>query len=641
MSACEMKRVSIRPRNPNPLFEKWLIQWIDQAPIGEDSKINFLRALKSLRLYPLPLKSGRECRILKGFNLRLCALLDEKLNKYKANGSSKEEQIISPITIDEEITHQETVLNITDKSSKSYVPKYRSGAYAILIALYGQSKLEDYPGYLLKADIIKHGKDFLDSSFTKPEPGSRYTAWSSMATLISKRLVSKVSNPAKFSLTDEGRILAEKLYEQTKRLELDSSQLVNSKTNNKVSYEVAHAGVATNEPENFIIDLEDDNSDGEPKAGHIQVSYGTSRLLSENVVSDSENGSNNQKKRLLSKFASTDTISSCSVTRPNKKQKTGSVKMSSASSVKKALSSQSSSTQLNNHHINPGTAPQIHFILKPNSFDIVLYVDKNETSGSLNVKDDNLLRELDKSGVKYEVKDLKVGDFTWTCRDRSNQNELVLPYIIERKRMDDFAQSIKDRRYYEQKFRLKKSGIENLIYLIENYGNNKNLCLPIESLRQAATNTAIQENFSIKFTNDYKDTAEYLVNFTDILEIMFKSKTLASCDKKNMLPVDINSDLVSLMIFQEFNLASMKSKKMTVSDLFVKMLIQIRGMSVERALAIIQQYPSPYLLKEAYESNDSESVNEKLLAAIKFATGKKIGPALSKIVFRFFCKLQY
>ncbi|ENN81877.1 hypothetical protein YQE_01740, partial [Dendroctonus ponderosae] len=495
------------------------------------SKINFLRALKSLRLYPLPLKSGRECRILKGFNLRLCALLDEKLNKYKANGSSKEEQIISPITIDEEITHQET-----------------------------------------------HGKDFLDSSFTKPEPGSRYTAWSSMATLISKRLVSKVSNPAKFSLTDEGRILAEKLYEQTKRLELDSSQLVNSKTNNKVSYEVAHAGVATNEPENFIIDLEDDNSDGEPKAGHIQVSYGTSRLLSEN----------------------------------------------------------SSSTQLNNHHINPGTAPQIHFILKPNSFDIVLYVDKNETSGSLNVKDDNLLRELDKSGVKYEVKDLKVGDFTWTCRDRSNQNELVLPYIIERKRMDDFAQSIKDRRYYEQKFRLKKSGIENLIYLIENYGNNKNLCLPIESLRQAATNTAIQENFSIKFTNDYKDTAEYLVNFTDILEIMFKSKTLASCDKKNMLPVDINSDLVSLMIFQEFNLASMKSKKMTVSDLFVKMLIQIRGMSVERALAIIQQYPSPYLLKEAYESNDSESVNEKLLAAIKFATGKKIGPALSKIVFRFF-----
>lgn len=66
---------------------------------------------------------------------------------------------------------------------------------------------------------------------------------------------------------------------------------------------------------------------------------------------------------------------------------------------------------------------------------------------SLNVQNDNLLRELDKSGVKYEVKDLKVGDFAWICRDRfSSQNELVLPYIIERKRMDDFAQSIKDRR---------------------------------------------------------------------------------------------------------------------------------------------------------------------------------------------------
>lgn len=239
--------------------------------------------------------------------------------------------------------------------------------------------MTDYPGYLLKADIIRHGKDFLDTSFTKPEPGSRYTAWSSMATLITKRLVSKVNHPAKFSLTDEGRILAKKLYEQTKYLELDSSSKPSSQRSiNKVSCEVASSGATPNEPDKIIIDLEVDMSDEEPKFDIIQSSCGSSRLLSENLDSNSENSSSDQKKRLLGKFTSRDTGSSCSSTRSNKKQKTGLAKVVPATSITqaKALSSQSSSTQLSQR-----TASQIHFILKPYSFDIVLYVDKNETSG--------------------------------------------------------------------------------------------------------------------------------------------------------------------------------------------------------------------------------------------------------------------
>lgn len=46
------------------------------------------------------------------------------------------------------------------------------------------------------------------------------------------------------------------------------------------------------------------------------------------------------------------------------------------------------------------------------------------------------------------MKDLKVGDFTWICRKHNSSKELVLPYIIERKRMDDFASSIKDKRLH-------------------------------------------------------------------------------------------------------------------------------------------------------------------------------------------------
>ena len=51
------------------------------------------------------------------------------------------------------------------------------------------------------------------------------------------------------------------------------------------------------------------------------------------------------------------------------------------------------------------------------------------------------------------------------------KNEIVLPFIIERKRMDDLASSIKDGRFREQKFRLKQTGFKNLIYLVERYGS--------------------------------------------------------------------------------------------------------------------------------------------------------------------------
>lgn len=57
----------------------------------------------------------------------------------------------------------------------------------------------------------------------------------------------------------------------------------------------------------------------------------------------------------------------------------------------------------------------------------------------------------------FEVRHLKVGDFAWICRPRrhpatgTNIPELILPYIVERKRMDDLARSIKDGRFHEQK----------------------------------------------------------------------------------------------------------------------------------------------------------------------------------------------
>lgn len=134
---------------------------------------------------------------------------------------------------------------------------------------------------------------------------------------------------------------------------------------------------------------------------------------------------------------------------------------------------------------------------------------------------DATVLELTKHKIAFEVRRLSAGDFLWICRV-SGDTEYVLPYVVERKRMDDLAGSIRDGRFHEQKFRLQESGITNLVYLIESRGNNQNLGLPLQSLLQAATNTQVQSGFTVKFTNSHKDSMQYLAVMTSLLIDMYK-----------------------------------------------------------------------------------------------------------------------
>lgn len=74
--------------------------------------------------------------------------------------------------------------------------------------------------------------------------------------------------------------------------------------------------------------------------------------------------------------------------------------------------------------------------------------------------------------------------------------------------------------------------------------------------------------------------------------------------------------------------------------MFVKQLLQIKGMSVDKALAIVNIYSTPKILKATY--NEDKAKSEKLLANVRYGTlNKNIGPVLSKIVYQFFCKNCY
>ena len=79
----------------------------------------------------------------------------------------------------------------------------------------------------------------------------------------------------------------------------------------------------------------------------------------------------------------------------------------------------------------------------------------------------------------------------WTLH-RKKGRELVLDYVIERKRMDDLASSIVDGRFLEQKFRFETAEIKQKIYLIENYGRIDNQRLDENALHAAIASTQVR-----------------------------------------------------------------------------------------------------------------------------------------------------
>lgn len=568
-------RITIKLKQPNILFETWLKQWKNKAKEkGSKLEHSYSLALESLKKYPLPLKSGRDCKILYGFGDKLCSMLDKKLldhnrgnlqtcdkqnnsdnkiqshedNSPTSNSSLKETNIISSKDGNKIVDHGHfNELNLEETDIK----KYETGTKAILVAIYKCSSESGTNSSYTKAEIMVN---LLSDT--------KSIAWAqNMNTLLSDHMITRIGKPYKFSLTPAGMSLAQRLYEK-------SSDYYNPPS------------------DSMFVSKQSPEATKTSKESYSQFSLRT-------------NSDTNQE-----------------FSQPN------------IPAFDECPSHQTGSS------ITASSSETI--FLSPDTFDIILYVDTGETGAIIDVYKDPFLIELQKYGTLFEIKRLNVGDYTWICRGRTTKKELILPYIIERKRLDDFAKSIKDGRYHEQKYRLRKCGIQNIYYLIENFGKKERTGLPVTTLQQAAINTVIQDGFFVKTTSSLSHTAKYLADFTRSLISSFRSKTLFSTCKNDLRNISLDEDLIPAMVFDDFNESSAKNRPISVSDLFVKMLLQLKGMSVDKALAIVEVYPTPLLLHKAFENCDSNN-GAKLLSDIQFGKfKKKIGPQLSKILYQLF-----
>uniref|UniRef100_A0A8C1CUX0 Crossover junction endonuclease MUS81 n=1 Tax=Cyprinus carpio carpio TaxID=630221 RepID=A0A8C1CUX0_CYPCA len=589
------------PSCPNPLFLQWLTELRDSAKEkGLKTQYVYQKAINSLKKYPLPLKNGKEAKILQNFGDGICKILDERLQKhYREHGSdapihlatscqgsnvASSKQMEEPrkepsgnLSEPMKRTQREVRKEKGTKKKREYVPQKRSGGYAVLLTLYRHAQMPGSKGFMFRNELQTEAQPLCEKSFTVPDLGSKYTAWSSVSTLIQKDLLVKTHNPARYSLTDQGLALAERL---------DSEE----------------TGMAKEHGEQMS--GEEDSRDGPD-------------VVDLTLVEDEEE--QEDKESCRSSKTSERLATALSVN-----QATGHISESDAAGKSQTL--ETGRTAMGWH-------------LPPGSYDIVLCVDVIETTGGSSGRKQELVKELQRNCVTFDIRKLNVGDFLWVAREKVTPvpgqlrppvgKELVLDYIIERKRMDDLCGSIIDGRFREQKFRLKRCGLRKPIYLVEECGSAAaHLSIPESTLQQAIVNTQVVDGFFVKRVQDVKESAAYLTIMTRYLQKLYHNCTLFCHSRELEGDGGDESEQTanlscSLMAFTEFNYGAIKNKCQTVREVFARQLMQISGVSGDKAAAVLEHYSTVSSLLQAYDRCSSESEKEKLLSSIKYGKLKR------------------
>ncbi|EGY21755.1 crossover junction endonuclease MUS81 [Verticillium dahliae VdLs.17] len=514
----------------NPLLLDWVKEWLDTARERNSKGITtYKHAYESLKACPLAFEHPQQLVQLKGFGEKMSSRLTDRMKKHcEQNGlpmperPRKNRNARETHDGDGEGAGEGSAAPKKTRKPKPYVPAYRSGAYALVLAL--ATLGEDATSGMTKADLIDKAQEHCDSSFTAPsDPTKFYTAWNSMKTLLDKEFVYERGRPMRrYALTDEGWEVARRIQQTT--------------------------------------------------TGRRGTIWGRQR-----------------RRRATGRSA----------------------EIAPPASYEGVVG---------NGSVTAGDSlPQFTPIeLAPGSFTVHLLLDVREIRAT---KDrDYLQEELIKKGVKPIMRSLDVGDAQWIAKTHdataltahgAEGDEVVLDWIVERKRLDDLVSSIKDGRFHEQKFRLRKSGVQNVIYIVEEIAMDSNHFSKYEeSVQSAVASTQVVNGYFLKKTQKVDDTIRYLARMTVLLKKLYESKPLLVIPTKvltaqNYLPLlahlrEKEPGRGYYISYPAFASLASKSDMMTLRDVFLKMLMTTRGVTGEKALEIQKRWKTPHDFVKAF-----------------------------------------
>ncbi|KAF9133335.1 Crossover junction endonuclease mus81 [Mortierella sp. 14UC] len=693
--------------------------------------------------YPTPFHHPREAMVLSGIGEKIVQRLEERLARHcketgedmPVHGKKGRRQAGAVPPTEVPPPEEPKPKKPRKASTKQYVPKYRSGSFAILLALY-QMQIQEGRRYMNKEEIIEVGQKFAEKSLAHADHGKYYTGWSSMSTLIDKSLVCQKGKD--YCMSGEGRDMAERLKDVA--IEDDPSKAVffmaptgadaepiipnircrapsyspeparptkqprptprskpvpkrpalsaydhqdigggNGKEDESDDDWGTTAGVhpasATNgssssrtavssyEPLDADNDWDDNGYDDGSADDHsssqddwydnYQLSTSTSHGTKESIPAPLPDLSRAPMNVLLDLAeAQSRGIVPASLNTGNMMT---SARAPSHASTRKDVPDSFPHLKIDEYSTATGNKRQARDVSElakfqpiyypPGSFDVAMILDVRE----VRVQGDRgyIPRKLEERGVKVITRALDIGDVVWVaCPKIENPllpDMVVLDHILERKRMDDLASSIKDGRFTEQKFRLSRSGIGHVIYLVETYIDGGSFEISQEGLRTAMTSTQVLDGCFLKRTGSTDQTINYLVDMTNALKAKYEDQVLYVIPD-NVIERDSYLDLrehlrkkspgrLYVTSYKAFAKLNSKSDSLTVRDNFVKMLMVVRGLSSEKAVEIAKAYGTPRAFFSALDKPGPEAPKAErrdvIIKAMSNIGRRKIGPTLA------------
>lgn len=599
-----------------------LLQWVKEKwDFARERSLKsapaFGKAYKALDACPMEFQHPSQLKTLRGFGPVLCEELTKRLQEHcEANGIPMPTKVplkkkvhdglnaLDGEAQDEELAPKETK---KPRAKKPYVPAYRSGAYAILLTL---AKLdEDSNMGMSKADLIEMAQPHCDASFTAPTDATKfYTAWASMKTLQTKEYVVERGRPTRrYQLTDDGWEVALRVKEIAQKQTTGSRGASARQGSVPAPVSIARPAQGRTGDRWFSPDPGEDEG--------LFVADGPAL------------------RPPLSDFHQQDFGPDFSNLVPGSQDK-----------VDTAI---------------PRFTP---IRLEPGTFEVHLVLDNREVRTRRDR--DYMSEELIKKGIKPIVRSLGLGDVQWVakCKDETFLNqrgcegdpkdggaEIVLDYILERKRLDDLISSIKDGRFHEQKFRLRQSAMQNVIYAVEEITiSDEHHQKYEESVSSALASLQVVSGFFLKQTRNMDETIRYLVRMTRELKDMFEKRTLSVIPTPvltagNYLPVmkhlrETQAADSWHITYPAFASLASKSQMMTLRDVYLKMLMCTKGVTGEKAIEIQKRWKTPNNLVKAFEAcGDGEAGKKRKRELVAkelsyLVARKKINTGVSKTI---------
>lgn len=600
------------PEDLRHLFLSWIqAEYTTKSQVKSRMAHTYYNAIKSLKQYPNAIKHPQELIDLKYFGTKMVSEMENKLAAYceeygydlpalpehlrektDSHRKRKKDEIHMTGDSDPETPTAATKKKAPGKPrqrSKRYVPAIYSGGYAILMSLHIHDKNRNG---LSKNDIIKYATPYCTSSFqANPSTGSFYSSWSSINTLIKNEYIEVQGNPKYYSLTDQGIEVATVLKElgngslTVKNVEIDNDTSDTSINSSSVECR-----------ENKRINP-------------LSSSSPQTSLISKNLTGTNING-----------------------------------RLSTSSPLKNIYSRAGT---LEDREEQPN-----YQIWESGSYKIKFILDNREVF-SVHERD-FFSKTLKNLGVKLDVRSLPVGDGVWIAINKTTKQEATLNFIFERKRLDDLAGSITDGRYREQKSRLERTGMKSIFYIVEEQMGS-DISKFSEAIQTCICMNTTYSGFHTIRTKDPDQTMGLINDLTDLIKKLHHSKSLLVLEPRNITTQQQYTGLLNRMrkqyaekevvySFNTFNDIMGKTAVMNIKQIFVKMLMTIKGVGLDKACAIQAKFKTPRSLLETYGRlhNIDPTGNKCALLIFNLLEAeigpRKIGKALSTKIASVWCK---